>query len=130
MNRTQIDCLAVRPEPHRKASLRFFYSRSKDSKRRLDRLPSLVFCVGFLAIEIERFQYRRIRKRKQDNAIGMDLLRAEIMTLLKQGSFTVEQLEEHINPADPELFVDVVRDMVDAGAIEYDDAWQLRVKAD
>lgn len=70
-----------------------------------------------------------IRKRKQNNAMGMDLLRAEIMTLLKQGSFTVEQLEEHINPADPELFVDVVRDMVDAGAIEYDDAWQLRIKA-
>src|SRR5262245_13742117 len=39
------------------------------SKRRFDPLPSLVFCVRLLTIEIERFQHRRIRKRKQDRTL-------------------------------------------------------------
>src|SRR5215510_15953412 len=39
------------------------------SKRCFDPLPSLVFCVRLLTIEIERFQHGRIRKRKQDRAL-------------------------------------------------------------
>src|SRR5262245_30285909 len=39
------------------------------SKRRFDPLPSLVFCVRLLTIEVERFQHGRIRKRKQDSAL-------------------------------------------------------------
>src|SRR5262249_18467041 len=39
------------------------------SKRRVDSLPPLVFCVGLFTIEVERFQHRSIRKRKQDRAL-------------------------------------------------------------
>ena len=40
------------------------------SERRFDRLPSLVFSVRFLAIEVEGFQNRSIRKRKQDRPLA------------------------------------------------------------
>jgi ATP-dependent DNA helicase RecQ len=38
---------------------------------------------------------------------------------------SVEELEERIAPEDRELFVDVVRDMVDEGALKYDAVWNL-----
>jgi len=41
---------------------------------------------------------------------------------------TSEELEQKINPRDVELFVDVIRELVDEGRIEYDEVWKLRIR--
>lgn len=68
-----------------------------------------------------------IEKRKKENVRAFDELRMEILNMLKQGSQTVENLEERIAPHDHELFVDVIREMVDDGELEYDKTWRLKL---
>jgi ATP-dependent DNA helicase RecQ len=66
-----------------------------------------------------------INKRKQDNALTYETLKEEILHTLKDKSMPIEKLESHLMPKDAELFVDVVREMVDEGIIGYDKVWQL-----
>ena len=68
-----------------------------------------------------------IEKRKKENSQAFDELRNEIFSVLKQGSQTIEQVEERIAPRDHELFVDVIRELVDEGILEYDKTWKLRL---
>jgi ATP-dependent DNA helicase RecQ len=68
-----------------------------------------------------------INLRKKENLSAFEDLHAEIINLVKKKPITVEELEEVIAPRDHELFVDVVRDMVDEGILIYDDAWRLSV---
>ena len=68
-----------------------------------------------------------IEKRKKENVRAFDELRTEVLNMLKQGSQTIEQLEERIAPRDHELFVDVIREMVDDGELEYDKTWRLKL---
>jgi ATP-dependent DNA helicase RecQ len=68
-----------------------------------------------------------IGKRKKENRDGYALLRIEVMNVLNEKSLPIEKLEAHIAPKDQELFIDVVREMVDEGVIEYDPVWQLRI---
>ncbi len=68
-----------------------------------------------------------IEKRKKDNAGSLETLKAEVVNVIKRGSFTVEKLEEAIAPSDHELFVDAVRDLVDENVLEYDKVWKLRL---
>jgi ATP-dependent DNA helicase RecQ len=68
-----------------------------------------------------------IGKRKKENRDGYALLRIEVMNVLNEKSLPIEKLEAHIAPKDQELFIDVVREMVDEGIIEYDPVWQLRI---
>jgi ATP-dependent DNA helicase RecQ len=68
-----------------------------------------------------------IEKRKKENERAFDELRREILNMLKQGSQTIENLEERIAPRDHELFVDVIREMVDDGELQYDKAWRLKL---
>jgi ATP-dependent DNA helicase RecQ len=69
-----------------------------------------------------------IANKKQENKSEIETLQKEIINLIKQQSCTVEQLEEKINPRDTELFVDVIRDLVDGGDLEYDEVWKLRLR--
>ena len=66
-----------------------------------------------------------IEERKKDNRNAFDDLRDEVTSILKKKSLTVEQVEELIAPKDHELFVDVVREMVDEGVLAYDSVWKL-----
>ena len=68
-----------------------------------------------------------IEKRKKENVRAFDELRTEVLNMLKQGSQTIEQLEERIAPRDHEVFVDVIREMVDDGELEYDKTWRLKL---
>lgn len=68
-----------------------------------------------------------IEKRKKENLRAYEDLREEIFTMLKQGSKTIDQVEERIEPRDHELFIDVIREMVDEGSLEYDKAWKLKL---
>lgn len=68
-----------------------------------------------------------ISKKKKENFTETSWLRTEILTLLKAKLYTIEELEKRIAPADTELFVDIIRDMVDEAEIEYDSVWRLRI---
>lgn len=68
-----------------------------------------------------------IAKRKKDNLLIYETLRAQVLHVMKDNSFSVEQLEKEIGPQDRELFVDVVRELVDEGVLVYDSAWRLKM---
>jgi ATP-dependent DNA helicase RecQ len=68
-----------------------------------------------------------IEKKKKENVSAIEELRQEVMNALKQEAQTVEALEERIAPRDHELFVDVIRDMVDDGLLTYGSSWKLRL---
>jgi ATP-dependent DNA helicase RecQ len=68
-----------------------------------------------------------IEKRKQENTRAFDVLRDEVLTIMKNKAFTIEELEQQVSPEDKELFVDVVRELVDEGRLEYDKTWKLRL---
>jgi ATP-dependent DNA helicase RecQ len=51
----------------------------------------------------------------------------EVLNALNQDRKTIEELEERVAPRNHELFVDVVREMVDDGVLQYDNAWRLKV---
>jgi ATP-dependent DNA helicase RecQ len=66
-------------------------------------------------------------KNKQDSGQAFEDLRAEVLAVMRTRSVTVEALEELIAPKDHELFVDVVREMIDEGVLEYDKVWKLKL---
>ncbi|HEX6227047.1 MAG TPA: ATP-dependent DNA helicase RecQ [Chryseolinea sp.] len=68
-----------------------------------------------------------IEKRKKENVQAFDELQLEVLNMLKQGPQTIEALEERIAPRDHELFVDVIREMVDDGQLLYDKTWRLKL---
>ena len=69
-----------------------------------------------------------IAKKKKENLKEISELKNEVLTLLKEKLYTIEQLEKRMLPADAELFVDVIREMVDEGVIEYDSVWRLQIR--
>jgi ATP-dependent DNA helicase RecQ len=68
-----------------------------------------------------------IKKRKSENVGIYRALRDEILHALTLKPMPVEELEQNISPRDGEIFIDVVREMVDEGKIGYDKSWQLRI---
>jgi ATP-dependent DNA helicase RecQ len=70
-----------------------------------------------------------IEKRKKENLKEISELKKEVLTLLQAKIYTLEQLEKRMAPADTELFIDVIREMVDDGELEYDSVWRLNVRS-
>lgn len=68
-----------------------------------------------------------IAQRKKESTVQLQSLRGEIITLVKSKLYTVDQLEKRIAPSDTGLFIDLVREMVDEGELEYDNVWRLRL---
>ena len=70
-----------------------------------------------------------IEKKKRDNLDALHDYELQIRYLLGQKPVTVEELETLVDPKDKELFIEVVRELVDAGEIYYDELWTLRLTA-
>ena len=68
-----------------------------------------------------------IEKRKNDNRLAFKELWEEVLNALRHDQKTIEELEERIAPRNHELFVDVIREMVDDGILEYDNTWRLKL---
>lgn len=66
------------------------------------------------------------RKKKENLALFNDF-RNQIIFLLQKNPLTVEALEESVAPNDHELFIEVVREMVDGKEIYYDEVWVLHL---
>lgn len=69
-----------------------------------------------------------ITRKKNESKEAIHDYEEQILYLLMQKPVTVEELEALVNPKDKELFVEVVREMVDAGEIYYDELWTLHKK--
>ena len=69
-----------------------------------------------------------IERRKKENESALRDYREQIFYLLKKKPMTVEELETGVAPNDQDLFVEVVREMVDSEVIAYDEFWVLRMK--
>jgi ATP-dependent DNA helicase RecQ len=70
-----------------------------------------------------------IERRKKANAKAYDELKTEIMTIIRSKPITIEALEQQIAPKDRELFVDVVRELVDESRLAYDKVWKLKINS-
>ncbi len=69
-----------------------------------------------------------IEKRKQLDLSILSDYQSQIIYLLNQKSVTSEELEALVAPKEHDLFVEVVREMVDGAQIYYDDSWMLHLK--
>ncbi len=69
-----------------------------------------------------------IELKKKESTTQTKSLRNEIITLVKSKLYTIDQLEKRIAPTDTELFVDIIREMVDEGELEYDKIWRLKIR--
>jgi len=70
-----------------------------------------------------------VARRKKNNLRQMEDLHDEILRVLTTHVLSVEELEDYIAPDDHELFIDVVREMVEDGELRYDETWRLRVSS-
>ena len=65
-----------------------------------------------------------IDKRKNDNLAALEDYRSQILYLLEK-PMPADELEKAVSPEDSELFVEVLREMVDNNEIMYDAFWVL-----
>lgn len=70
-----------------------------------------------------------LTRKKEEDRSELDQLQNEILAVIKQQPLPVEELEERIAPRDREQFVELVRELVDAGMLRYDEAWKLNRSA-
>lgn len=68
-----------------------------------------------------------LAKKKKENQTEIKDYHDQILLLLKQKPMTSEELEKAVNPSDQELLVEVIREMLDANEIKYDEFWVLRI---
>jgi ATP-dependent DNA helicase RecQ len=68
-----------------------------------------------------------IQKKKRENLEALHDYENQIRYLLGQKSVTVEELETLVDAKDKELFIEVVRELVDSGDIYYDELWTLHL---
>lgn len=69
-----------------------------------------------------------IDKKKKDNLSMLKDYGEQIHYLLNKKPLPVDELEKAVSPKDKELFIEVVRELVDAGTIFYDEHWVLHRK--
>lgn len=68
-----------------------------------------------------------LEKKKKENQTEIKDYHDQILLLLKQKPMTSDELEKAVNPSDQELLIEVIREMLDANEINYDEFWVLRI---
>jgi ATP-dependent DNA helicase RecQ len=69
-----------------------------------------------------------LSKKKKDNSTLLRDYTDQINYLLVQKPLSIDELETAVAAKDKELFIEAVRELVDAGVIFYDDVWMLHKK--
>lgn len=69
-----------------------------------------------------------IDKHKKENTALFKDYEQQINYLLKQKPMTVDELELAVDPSEKEVFIEVIREMVDSGELYYDEVWVLHKK--
>ena len=68
-----------------------------------------------------------IERKKSESGTSFSDYALKVEELITTRPMTVDELEDAANPEDHDLFIEVVRDMVERGMIRYDDYWVLRL---
>jgi len=68
-----------------------------------------------------------IERKKKENIREVKDYREQILHFLKQKPMTSDELEKAIAPGDQELLIEVIREMLDANEVKYDEFWVMRV---
>lgn len=66
-----------------------------------------------------------LTKKHDDKDHDIEGYRLQVRHLTGEGPLTVEELMENINPSEKEMFLNLVREMIDSGELRYDDQWRL-----
>ncbi len=66
-----------------------------------------------------------VKKKKENQTDHIDKYHHQIEHLLADKKLLVEELVSQINPRDQDVFLEVIRNMVDRGELKYDDQWRL-----
>ncbi len=66
-----------------------------------------------------------IDKHKKENTALINDYEQQINYLLSQKPMTVDELELAVDPAEKEVFIEVIREMVDSEVVYYDEVWVL-----
>lgn len=69
-----------------------------------------------------------IDRKKSEDLHSLKNYRDQILYLLKQKKMPVDELESAVDPEDKEVFVEVVREMLDEGVLYYDDFWLIGIR--
>ena len=69
-----------------------------------------------------------LQRKKTDHLAILNDYTGQVNYLLHQKPMGVEELEQAVSPRDKDLFIEAVRELVDAGTIAYDDHWVLHKK--
>jgi ATP-dependent DNA helicase RecQ len=69
-----------------------------------------------------------IDRKKTEDLHALKNYREQILYLLSQKKMPVDELESAVDPKDKEVFVEVVREMLDEGILYYDDFWLIGLK--
>jgi ATP-dependent DNA helicase RecQ len=68
-----------------------------------------------------------LSRKKKENLNEFKSYHDQVLSILNKRPQTSEELEKEINPDDNELLIEVVREMLDANEIKYDEFWVLSV---
>lgn len=68
-----------------------------------------------------------LAKKKTDSDHLLKDYKEQVIHLLKRKPMTVEELEVTVEPKDTELFIEVIRELVDDAQIAYDEFWVLHI---
>lgn len=68
-----------------------------------------------------------LARKKKDNLHAFKDYESQILFVLSQKPQPVDELEQAVAPKDQDLFMEVLREMVDHGKIKYDALWVLSV---
>lgn len=69
-----------------------------------------------------------IDRKKKEDLHALKNYREQILFLLNKKKMPVDELETAVDPKDKELFVEVVREMLDEGVLRYDDFWMIGIR--
>jgi len=66
-----------------------------------------------------------VAEKRRNNIKHEHKYHHQVHHLLESGALTIDDIVEQINPTDKETFLEVIREMVDAGELQYDEHWKL-----
>ncbi|MEX2336912.1 MAG: ATP-dependent DNA helicase RecQ [Fulvivirga sp.] len=66
-----------------------------------------------------------LKKKHGDKEHDIAKYHLQLWHLMEEGPLTIEELLENINPAEKDIFLEVVRKMVDSDELRYDEQWRL-----
>ncbi len=66
-----------------------------------------------------------IDRKKKEDLHALTSYREQILFVLKDKKMPVDELESIVDPKDKEVFVELVREMLDEGVLHYDDFWMI-----